>query len=722
MKLRQKFAVVLAAIMIATSMPTFAASTNGVNKIITVAKDTALDATMAPELKIELKDELTSGQAFYLNLENAEWDADVDTTLNGDARYNANFEYRLSSNKKELELKAKANLGKALYTIPMLTKVTGGEAAVIIDSNDTVVTSGKYVYAVSNNGEAIVTVADAKSFATKGNIAEITIDEAHIGAFKSNKAQEVRFELRGSGFEFDTAGAVEVKDADGKVLYTQLEDVLVGRKAYTGKKFPARVIDNTTLEVTIPADALNAAQRGSLALTGVQVKATRDASYGDVNVTVSGDLNDTTEVLVAKYGDYGTELKVAKEYEVVAGRQLKDIEFTLSETVANSIIGNRETTFTFSEDITIENVSVKETKGLKDGAAAPVATVEKKDGKNTNEFTVASIDTDNTKKASVTFRATLNVPAAFADDINLVVEGRSLEESKEIEVAKVSAPATVEVTPATVKVGLAKQDGGKIVIKETEKDNIKAGKLFLAIDDSDIKYTKAPEVKVTEGNLKLDKDVELVTGGIEITVKGRSTEASTIEISGGELKVDRTVPEGKYAVKVGGTAISEHSANTLWNTDKKEYNDIDEIVEADFIIVGTPNTEDLNNGIKNKVNFVIGQAKYTVNGVEKEMDTAAYLAKEGRTMLPVRYVADALGVNTNQILWDGASKTVTVLADRVIQIKLGSKEMLINGAKVPMTAAAEMKNDRVFIPVAEIARALGANVAWDPATQTATFN
>ena len=326
-----------------------------------------------------------------------------------------------------------------------------------------------------------------------------------------------------------------------------------------------------------------------------------------------------------------------------------------------------------------------------------------------------SIAADNKKKTSVTFKATLNVPASFDKDIDLVVEGRSLEDKKETKVAKVTAPATVAVTPVTVKVGIAKQEGGKIVIKETEKGNLSAGKIFLAIDDSDFNYTKAPEVKVTEGNLKVDAKAKVVNGGIEITVDGKSTKPSTIEINGGELKVSGSVPEGTYTVKVGGTAFSVHSNAALWNTDKKEYNDIDEIVEKDFIYVGTKNAA-------NKASFVIGEAKYTVNGEEKTMDTVAYLAKEGRTMLPVRYVADALGVSPDEILWDGATKTVTVLADRIVQIKLGNKEMIINGAKVPMTAAAEMKNDRVFIPVAEIARALSANVEWNEVTRTATFN
>ena len=34
----------MAAMILATALPTFAASTNGINKVITVAKETSLDA------------------------------------------------------------------------------------------------------------------------------------------------------------------------------------------------------------------------------------------------------------------------------------------------------------------------------------------------------------------------------------------------------------------------------------------------------------------------------------------------------------------------------------------------------------------------------------------------------------------------------------------------------------------------------------------------------
>lgn len=55
--------------------------------------------------------------------------------------------------------------------------------------------------------------------------------------------------------------------------------------------------------------------------------------------------------------------------------------------------------------------------------------------------------------------------------------------------------------------------------------------------------------------------------------------------------------------------------------------------------------------------FGIGSTKAEVNGVEKTMDEAPYTSKSGRTMMPLRFVAENLGC---QVGWDGDTKTVTI--------------------------------------------------------------
>ena len=126
--------------------------------------------------------------------------------------------------------------------------------------------------------------------------------------------------------------------------------------------------------------------------------------------------------------------------------------------------------------------------------------------------------------------------------------------------------------------------------------------------------------------------------------------------------------------------------------------------------------------MKKAATFVIGDTKFTVNGVEFTMDVAPYV-KDGRTYLPVRFVGQALGVSDSNILWDNATQKVTMLKNgTVVQLTIGSKVMLVNGAAITMDVAPELTSDRTMLPFRAIAQAFGANVGWDEATQTVTMD
>ncbi len=54
------------------------------------------------------------------------------------------------------------------------------------------------------------------------------------------------------------------------------------------------------------------------------------------------------------------------------------------------------------------------------------------------------------------------------------------------------------------------------------------------------------------------------------------------------------------------------------------------------------------------IDIQIGQKKYSLNGSHKDMDTEAVIV-DGRTMVPVRVVAEALGA---EVGWNAETKTV----------------------------------------------------------------
>ena len=119
-----------------------------------------------------------------------------------------------------------------------------------------------------------------------------------------------------------------------------------------------------------------------------------------------------------------------------------------------------------------------------------------------------------------------------------------------------------------------------------------------------------------------------------------------------------------------------------------------------------------------ELKMTLGKTDYTVNGETKTMDVAPIIAND-RTMLPVRYVAEALGA---EIAWDGATSTATLkTADTELRITVGASEALVNGKAVTLDSPAFIENSRTYMPVRFVAETLGATVAWDAATSTATI-
>ena len=98
-----------------------------------------------------------------------------------------------------------------------------------------------------------------------------------------------------------------------------------------------------------------------------------------------------------------------------------------------------------------------------------------------------------------------------------------------------------------------------------------------------------------------------------------------------------------------------------------------------------------------------------------QMDVAAYV-KNGRVMLPLRYVAEALGL---QVSWVPQTKTVIIWdLTQKVEIPIKSNKMIVNGVTYTSDVKPEIKNSRTMLPIANVARALGlvdgADIIWDP--------
>lgn len=125
-----------------------------------------------------------------------------------------------------------------------------------------------------------------------------------------------------------------------------------------------------------------------------------------------------------------------------------------------------------------------------------------------------------------------------------------------------------------------------------------------------------------------------------------------------------------------------------------------------------------------EVRLTIGSAAAYVNGRAHVLD-AAPINRNNRTMLPVRFLANAFGVPDAGIKWEAATRTATLTDGEVtIVVTIGKKEMYVNGKAVALDSPAVIESNRTYLPVRAIANALGVsndNIAWDASTDTATL-
>lgn len=122
-----------------------------------------------------------------------------------------------------------------------------------------------------------------------------------------------------------------------------------------------------------------------------------------------------------------------------------------------------------------------------------------------------------------------------------------------------------------------------------------------------------------------------------------------------------------------------------------------------------PVAEKIVLAMNNKVANVFGNT--VVNDV-------APIIRGERTMLPIRFVAEALGAT---VAWDGTQQKVTITkGEGVIDIYINSAVAFVNGNPVDLDSPAFIENSRTYLPLRFVAENLGADVYWNAETKEVT--
>ncbi len=114
-----------------------------------------------------------------------------------------------------------------------------------------------------------------------------------------------------------------------------------------------------------------------------------------------------------------------------------------------------------------------------------------------------------------------------------------------------------------------------------------------------------------------------------------------------------------------------------------------------------------------------GSINILVNGQPLQSDVTPFINADGRTMLPIRAIAEALGAD---VQWDESTQTATlILGDKTVKVTIGQNSILVNGSPVAMDTVAAVKDGRTVLPVRAVGEALGAQIGWDEQTKTVSI-
>ena len=766
MKLRQKLAVVLSTAMVVTAVPVITmAEVPTVSKEYVAAKESVLPSSSY--VRFKTGGDIYAGEQFWAKLTNSKLkdfkaDGSGATTTGAIKLENGTVVGKFLWTKEDevgfifdKDIVKDAKFDFSLAGI----ELKGDDAYFVIDPNNTGIigTSGadkksevKVFIGTTKDRKGIVSIGDTPNIFLEGAIGDIVITEPYAGAIvkgaeddKKNGTLKLELTLDNPDYEFYQRGASVIKVSYEKGFYSEGSTTLSASDMEV-EKYGDKAI------LYIPVSNLSGYTNGKIVVSGIQVMAnTKNPTEGDLKITIGGgEVAELKDAVVAKIVANDTKLTIKddKVVEIIAGRK-KEIEVKHAENVKDGILANHTIEYSLDNGY-LGEYNKDNTDGKKGPEKVKDATRDEKiqaftkiqpampdgvevvdvkmDGSKYIGFTVKAYDkkeTDkkgkltSTDKEDFTYKLNVytNLDTKDATEVKITASGeRAIDEEVSVVAVKVKAPVTYTFDAMPIKVGLQSQEyAGKVTITETDKGMIQRGEIILKTDAEGYKFADKGAVKVTSGDLVLDTPrYDKTDGTLIIPVKYASKTASTIEVTGFKVTTNRTVPEGTYDLKIDGTALGTDGKDEAFG----------DIALAKFFLVTTPNTEDIKNSALKAVDakFVVGSTEYSVDGVTKTMDAAAYI-QNGRTMVPLRYVAEAFGIPAENVLF--SNSVVTIIAgEKVLQFKLGSNVMTVNGATITMDAKAELKDGRTYIPMKFVGAALGVTPLWDSASQTAAFS
>lgn len=265
--------------------------------------------------------------------------------------------------------------------------------------------------------------------------------------------------------------------------------------------------------------------------------------------------------------------------------------------------------------------------------------------------------------------------------------------------------ATAEVKGNTITVTLKSVGTARITVSAAEGDN------FLAKDAT---YDLTVQKKKSSSS---SSDTSAPTYGVSTG----KTENGTISVTpakaeAGEKVTIKATPDSGYQLDKVTVKDKDNSNVKLTKVNDNEYTFTmpkgKVSVDATFVQKDAADANQNSAAEKSKViKLQIGSRIVNVDN-EAVIYDAAPVIRNDRTLVPIRIVTETLG---GKVDWNGVTKEVTLNIDGK-EIKMTIGKTLEKYGVAPVII-----DGRTFVPVRFVADELGATVAWDDATKTVTI-
>ena len=91
---------------------------------------------------------------------------------------------------------------------------------------------------------------------------------------------------------------------------------------------------------------------------------------------------------------------------------------------------------------------------------------------------------------------------------------------------------------------------------------------------------------------------------------------------------------------------------------------------------------------------------------------------DGRTLVPMRTIFEALGAEVEWIDENGVQSIVATTEDTTINMTINSDKFYVNGEEKTLDVPAQLINDKTLVPIRAISESLGCYVGWDQDAKT----